>query len=363
MRYRLTILTPTIAGDGQRLAPIDYMVWKDHVNVLDQNKIFRLLAKGPRLDGYLMQIKKAERLDFTQWGGYAQNYALRRVAFESPACTPAWNEARIEDLFMPTFARNAQGSYLPGSVIKGAVRALVVQMRTTAAMVADVAEKMPRRPGLAVEERAVGGGRATDRLRVLSFSDSSNLPADRFKIYQLRVASPVRRGNDVVFTWKQGSKFAEMAAPGATFEGTFDPNTFLTQSEIAAGFRWGSESVESLMETANQGSIRLLEAQANYLRRLNLTKVVEETRRALDRAQSLAGTGRGCVLQLGWATGMPAKSATADPGAGAHRAILENTGFYGSALKSGLPFPKSRKIVFANGQAASLPGMVLLEIQ
>ena len=64
MRYRLTCLTPMLVGDGHKLTPIDYMVWKDHVNVLDQRRIFRLLAKGPRLDSYLAQLKKADKLDF-----------------------------------------------------------------------------------------------------------------------------------------------------------------------------------------------------------------------------------------------------------------------------------------------------------
>ena len=71
MKYRLTCLTPTLVGDGQKLAPIDYMVWKEHVNVLDQRRIFRLLSKGPRLDGYLAQLKKADKLDFASWGGFA----------------------------------------------------------------------------------------------------------------------------------------------------------------------------------------------------------------------------------------------------------------------------------------------------
>jgi CRISPR/Cas system CSM-associated protein Csm5 (group 7 of RAMP superfamily) len=57
MRYRLTCLTPLLVADGRKLSPIDYMVWKDHVNVLDQWRIFRLLAKGPRLEGYLTQLK------------------------------------------------------------------------------------------------------------------------------------------------------------------------------------------------------------------------------------------------------------------------------------------------------------------
>lgn len=49
MKYSVTALTPLLVGDGKELAPIDYMVWKDQVNVLDQPRIFKLLARGPRL--------------------------------------------------------------------------------------------------------------------------------------------------------------------------------------------------------------------------------------------------------------------------------------------------------------------------
>ena len=104
MKYRITCLSPTLVGDGQKLAPIDYMVWKDHVNVLDQRRIFRLLAKGPRLDGYLLQLKKADKLDFASWGGFAQNFAGRRIPFEHTSAIPYWERAHAENLFIPTFA-------------------------------------------------------------------------------------------------------------------------------------------------------------------------------------------------------------------------------------------------------------------
>src|SRR6195952_4856556 len=90
VKYRVTVLTPTLVGDGDKLSPIDYMVWRDQVNVLDQTRIFKLLAKGPRLDGYLTQIKKATKLDFASWGGFAQNYAGRRIPFESAASSKYW---------------------------------------------------------------------------------------------------------------------------------------------------------------------------------------------------------------------------------------------------------------------------------
>ena len=40
-RYRVTCLTPVLVGDGQKLSPIDYMVWKDQVNVLAERIVLR----------------------------------------------------------------------------------------------------------------------------------------------------------------------------------------------------------------------------------------------------------------------------------------------------------------------------------
>src|SRR3984885_5342840 len=115
MKYRITVLTPTLVGDGQRLAPVDYMVWKDHVNVLDQRRIFRLLAKGPRLEGYLQQLKTADKLDFASWGGFAQNFAGRRIPFEHASITQTFEKTSSDNLFVPTFAISGTGPYLPAT--------------------------------------------------------------------------------------------------------------------------------------------------------------------------------------------------------------------------------------------------------
>src|ERR1700749_654433 len=126
MRYRVTVLTPTLVGNGDKLAPIDYMVWKDQVNVLDQPRIFRLLSKGPRLEGYLAQLRKATKLDFASWGGFAQNYADRRIPFEDQAISPSWERAQADGLSIPVFAATDAGPSLPGAAIKGALRTAYV---------------------------------------------------------------------------------------------------------------------------------------------------------------------------------------------------------------------------------------------
>ncbi len=190
MRYRLTCLTPLLVGDGRKLSPIDYMVWKDQVNVLDQWRIFRLLAKGPRLDGYLAQLKRADKLDFASWGGFAQNFAGRRIPFESPAYSAYWNRASGESLHIPTFANGASGPYLPGTAIKGALRTGMVAANWKTGVLNDIVarmqgDRMPRRPAEVPEEQALGNS-GVSRMRLVSVADSA--PVNQRVVQGLLVA-------------------------------------------------------------------------------------------------------------------------------------------------------------------------------
>src|SRR5215469_14050714 len=195
MKYRITCLTPTLVGDGQKLAPIDYMVWRDHVNVLDQRRIFKLLSKGPRLEGYLTQLKKADKLDFASWGGFAQNFAGRRIPFEHPAYSAYWNRASGESLNIPTFASGASGPYLPGSAIKGALRTGMLFARLKEGAIRDLAartrgERPTRRPAEPAEDRWIGAG-GNSRTRFVGIADSTPVDFSRFKIHLLRTATLV----------------------------------------------------------------------------------------------------------------------------------------------------------------------------
>ena len=194
------MLTPTLVGDGQRLSPIDYMVWKDHVNVLDQRRIFRLLAKGPRLDGYLAQLKKAEKLDFASWGGFAQNFAGRRIPFEHPSAIPFWERAQAEESVHPDLRRFALRSVRSrhGDQGRSAHRRGVRPLDRS-----DHA-RSGRAPGVGGSGAAQSGrksrrsraGRSADR----TACDASPPPIPRrsptqtMKVYLLRVSTLVARG-------------------------------------------------------------------------------------------------------------------------------------------------------------------------
>jgi CRISPR-associated protein Csm5 len=381
MRYRLTCLTPLLVGDGRKLSPIDYMVWKDHVNVLDQWRIFRLLAKGPRLDGYLAQLKKADKLDFASWGGFAQNFAGRRIPFESAAYSAYWNRAMGESLHIPTFAAGAAGPYLPATALKGALRTGMVFAHWRDGMLQDVAgrtkgDRPPRRPAEAIEEQALGPAGA-NRMRYISAGDSTPISSGDFKIYLLRTSTLQPRGGGFALGWKQSPRgsvdgnrpedstpvFAEMAAPGTTFSGVWDERKFFLQPEVRRSVRWPEGFNRTrIFEAVNVYAQGLLALQRQYASMAGmglLDKSLDELEQRLAQARE---SGR-CIVSIGWGGGLAAKAAWLDTTNSDYRQILQAYQIYNRALATNLPFPKTRRIVFLNNKPATLPGWAELSIE
>jgi CRISPR-associated protein Csm5 len=363
MNYRLTVVTPLLVGGGDKLAPIDYMVWKDQVNVLDQPRIFRLLSKGPRLEGYLGQLRRAEKLDFASWGGFAQNYAARRIPFEHPSLTPYWNETRAEHLFVPTFASGPSGPYLPASALKGALRTAFVFSRWNAGVIKEIGSRMesdrvPRRPGEAAEAMTLGASGA-DPMRVISTADSTPVAQSMFKVYMLRVASLQSRGGaKLELAWKQAPPFAEMAIPGTVFTGR------LSVSESAkASQKREQASVEKIFEAANDHAAQLIAVQRLYAEQSGLQRVRASLDSLDGRLNELRGHGNACLLNMGWAAGFLSKAGFLDTTGEDYRKLLARLPQYERALRSGLPFPKTRRIVFEQNQPSTLAGWAVLEIQ
>jgi CRISPR-associated protein Csm5 len=381
MRYRLTCLSPLLVGDGRKLSPIDYMVWKDHVNVLDQWRIFRLLAKGPRLDGYLAQLKKADKLDFASWGGFAQNFAGRRIPFENAAYSAYWNRAVGESLQIPTFAAGASGPYIPGSAVKGGLRTGMVFANWREGMLPGLldrlkTERLPRRPAEAVEEQALGPA-GVNRMRFLGAGDSAPVAVSQFKVYLLRTSTLIPRSGGFALGWKGGSRgasdggrpedstpaFAEMAAPGSTFTGDWNEKTFFLAPEIRRAVRWPENfNRAKIFEAVNVYAAGLLTLHRQYASWAGLG-LLDQSLEELERRLSSARESGSCLLALGWGCGLCAKSAWLDTTNADYRQILQQFGFYNQALASNLPFPKTRRIVFLNNQPATLPGWVELSVE
>jgi CRISPR-associated protein Csm5 len=377
-RYRLTVLTPTLAGDGQKLSPIDYMVWKDQVNVLNQRRIFRLLARGPRIESYLGQLRKSEKLDFASWGGYAQNYALRRIAFDDPASAEVYDRAPAELCSIPTFASNLNGIYLPASVLKGAIRLALLVDRVSEGQIKSAVESlnsdMPRRAAGNLEVAVLGAAGAS-RTRAVRLSDSRAISNSATKVYLLRTATLIERGAKLEAGWKsaRGSVafsrapdaapfFAEMAVPGTVFEGDYRLPLLFRHPQVSQALRWKSPvSSSDLVHAANHAATLVLNAHRKFAETAGLVQIIALCDALLQRVAEAQAAGR-FLTCIGWGTGLLAKSIwTAAP----EQSIREGLGHfpgYEQALRTGLPFPKTRRLIIRNNRPVSMPGWVELEL-
>jgi CRISPR-associated protein Csm5 len=378
-RYRVTVLTPTLAGDGQKLSPIDYMVWKDQVNVLNQRRIFRLLAQGPRMESYLGQLRKSEKLDFASWGGYAQNYAMRRIAFDDPATAEVYAKAPAEECFIPTFASGLKGIYLPASVLKGVIRLAMLVDRVSEGQIKVAVEGLnsdtPRRSA-GVLENAILGASGVSRTRPVSLSDSHPIGNSATKVYLLRTATLADRGGKLEAGWKGGSRgalplnrasdstpfFAEMATPGTVFEGDFRMPALFRQAEINRAFRWKSPAgAADIARAANHAATLLLNVHKKYAETAGLTHLAALCDALLKRVEEAQAAGR-FLACIGWGTGLLSKTvwtATSDENM---REGLKPVPGYGQALRTGMPFPKTRRLIIRSGRPVSLPGWVEVEL-
>jgi CRISPR-associated protein Csm5 len=381
MNYRLTCLTPVLVGDGSDLSPIDYMVWKGQVNVLNQARILRLLAKGPRLENYLKEIKRAERLDFASWGGFAQNFAGRRIPFEHESSEKYWEALSSEYLRIPTFSDSHSGPYIPGAAIKGALRTALVSARTTDGVLKDLAARMasdkpPRRLGQVIDDRLVGSS-GTSRLKPFGISDSVPVSSGSMRIYLLRTATMAPNGPKLELKWMKsphgtadGNRpangtpvFAEMASPETVFEGRWRENSYYRQPEVAKALRWKSPlTSEEIFESVNTASERALQIHRRYAEVGGLDAVKAALDGLLARVEEARSRKNSCVLCIGWGGGFLSKSGGNSPNEESHRAILGQLSYYSKAIRSGLPFPKTRRIVFLQDHPSTLPGWAQFEI-
>jgi CRISPR-associated protein Csm5 len=220
-------------------------------------------------------------------------------------------------------------------------------------------DRPPRNPAAKAED-AVLGGHSGNRMRRVGTADSTPVNYTGMKIYLLRVASLVARGaGKFELGWKspRGTSdarridestptFAEMAAPGMVFEGLWKETS--------------PQDRQKLFEASNSYAASQIQRHKEYAERTGL-EALGGTLGDLEKRVQGCGN-HACVVALGWGAGMLSKisvSDTADPN---YRSILRHFSAYQKAVQTGLPFPKTRRIVFEGGRPASLAGWVLLEV-
>jgi CRISPR-associated protein Csm5 len=155
-----------------------------------------------------------------------------------------------------------------------------------------------------------------------------------------------------------------MAVPGTEFTGECSEREFLKQPEVARALHLRSkEPLEDIVAGANRFARHLLDGEEQYAATAKLARVADAVRGLRGEVESLEQRKTACLMNLGWGGGLATKSAVPDRSDEVYRRGLRQLPFYSQAIRTGLPFPKTRRIVFVGNEPATLPGWVRLEIE
>jgi CRISPR-associated protein Csm5 len=209
------------------------------------------------------------------------------------------------------------------------------------------------------------GGGGSNRMRRVSPGDSASITHANMKVYLMRVSTLIARGSSketdkFELGWKspRGSVdsrrieestplFVEMAAPGTSFEGNWQ--------ERSAGDR------AKLFQASNRHAAALLARHKHYASSVGLAQLAATLTALEAKIEEIGSRDDACLFSIGWGGGLLGKSAYLDTQDDAYRKILGSVPFYQQAIQTGLPFPKTRRIVFEGGKPSNLAGWVMLE--
>jgi CRISPR-associated protein Csm5 len=222
-------------------------------------------------------------------------------------------------------------------------------------------KRIPRNPGTKAEE-AVLGGSGKSIMRRVSAGDSASISHSGMKVYLLRTSTLIAKGEGKYeLGWKSARgtaearriddstpTFAEMAAPDTAFEGVWSESSERDRAKI--------------FQAANRFALSQLSHHKQYAQWTGLAPLAATVDGLESKIQALSGRQNACVLSIGWGGGVLSKISAGDTTDASYRSLAKRVAFYDNALRTGLPFPKTRRIVFQDGKAAQLPGFVLLEL-
>ena len=280
---------------------------------------------------------------------------------------------------IPTFATSIDGPFVPGAAIKGALRTAYVFAHMKPSAMKEVAAKVigdrpSRRPAEHIEQHA-------DRMRIFSVADSGSRLRDGFRVYMLRLATLIARSpQQYALGWKQSGRGAAEAGspktaprrsprwpiPAHPSKASGAKTIFSIAKKCARRCRWSAPVTRArLFEAANRYAEKQLQLHAQYAAWTGLTGLAASVAE-LQAKLTVARNGGSCLLAIGWGAGFLSKSAAIGAEgeqADEHRRILGALPYYERAIKSGLPFPKTRRIVFLKNKPATLPGWVELDVE
>ncbi len=352
----LEVLTPVHVGSGVRLkAGFDFDTTTETTTIVSQADLYAYFRSRPE-----------------EGRAFADNPRLSTLK-RMPGGLRYPVKAEANDLL--EFVRDGNGRpYLPGSSIKGALRTALLRERVQSFKVEQAignvkfAEKDILKSvfgpdpyqnlmrALAPGDAAAHEGMLTlRRVLILNLTDANGESAGWKNVPDRNTSSDPDKGTAI---------FAEMLGPGAVVPFSLYRDDFVFSDRARElNLQTKRFSMEDLAVLANRCARKRLASEFDFIDRIQNLKDVDNILDDIERLRNLIPVEKSdqekqvFMLRMGWGSGW--RSMTGDYLTENQLSIIRNQNPLG---KKGMPFPKTRKIVFDEDEPVYLPGWVLVRL-
>ncbi|MBU1207728.1 MAG: type III-A CRISPR-associated RAMP protein Csm5 [Proteobacteria bacterium] len=402
-RLRIETLSALHIGTGVQLGSKEYARHRQQIFVAKPGRVLALAQRSPQMESAFLGFCEDERQTLTDF------LQEQRIPLENITDYHVMATAEVARR-IPIFIKTAEGKpYLPGSSLKGAVRSALFRSRikadnavlSAAGRVAndDLNEirhqKNPnlsrwrKRIGSDVERTFFGKDEHHDFMRCLQFSDSSSREPTELRIVEVRVLSlssngdlhpardPRRDDRDM------RPVTPEVIPKGVQVVSHFTINHYLlsdTQPANELGFRGKKEFIKVWLAECNRAAQDHIQQEIDFFKRhpLDGKRRMAQWYEALkEQLQQAEKTGNQCLLHLAWGSGWDTKTITDQfddklfddvrrtlrLNVGRPHLPMKGRPAWGSILLTKDDSPKSRKVVFENGQPQEPLGWVKVSLE
>lgn len=399
-KYNLEILTPVHIGTGEKIGSVEYVLDKG-LHRIDMNELFKdstfkvqtFINFSENRNCYLGEFNKE----------LALKYTLYYVAIDSKIESELLNQIKNNrSADINEFKKNVFNQpYIPGSSMKGAIRTAILWyiLKNDSNKLQDVINirqkmikqnpKNPKKADNKILESIFGKDPNYDFLRVLQLEDSNPFSITSLEVSDVKILTTTKNGAHP----KRFSNFTETLVESAKSTLKIKIDDFLLEDDIARklGFNGKQNFIKSISEICNSKSIseicnsyakEFINNEIDFFNKYHLPNLVNAYDDLLDKIPS---NNNAFLLHLGWGSGWHGMTITEILG----NTILNdirwkfNIGkkvkyhkkcngivkpdkynknkFYCNKCRKGkltkkdigtklfYPFPKTRKIVFKNG--------------
>lgn len=378
--YEIEVLTPTIIGGQDKIQSFefvkdgDYLYFINFDRLLEENlfkesfidELSRGLSTGGR-DFNIKDVLARYNIDFKN----SSKYKLKLEGVK-----------RISKEVVP-FVKSAGRFYIPGSSLKGAIRSFV-----TKALKKDLIkhyedaltpkDKVDPQHLSSNAEKEIFSSSYESPFRYLKISDSNFITPDEAAVYEIKVMNicgsnvkwfaGIKNGisNNVDNPEKSNSTIAEGVKPGVKVFGNIKvEKDFVDGNEVVSGLKdkIGTKVLAASPSGFLAGVLRpvakdYIQREINFYSKYNQAQIVSEYQKLLNILNSLEENQ--FLIQIGFSTGYLSKTVGIFF-TKTHFDKLKKVGGF-SRIYSEL-FPKTRRIIFKNGQVWTVPGWIKVTIK